>query len=112
MQPIPTEEFIHRATHPAGTRTVFGLDLMRAIAILLVLVAHSHFFWPGSYRAQQWFFGATAFWGVELFFVLSGFLIGRILLRLFDKAHVSAASIRVFWIRRWLRTLPNYYGAL
>ncbi|TCJ17629.1 acyltransferase [Flaviaesturariibacter flavus] len=111
MKLQPIEAPAPRTAPVAGSSPVFGLDLMRALAILLVLVAHSHFFWPGSYHGQQWFFGATAFWGVELFFVLSGFLIGRILLRLFEE-DVSAASLRVFWMRRWLRTLPNYYLAL
>jgi peptidoglycan/LPS O-acetylase OafA/YrhL len=44
--------------------------------------------------------------GVELFFVLSGFLIGGILAR---QAQAIDFSVGRFWVRRWLRTLPNYY---
>jgi len=46
--------------------------------------------------------------GVEVFFVLSGFLIGGILFREFEKEN-SFASIKRFWIRRWFRILPVYY---
>jgi peptidoglycan/LPS O-acetylase OafA/YrhL len=46
--------------------------------------------------------------GVELFFVLSGFLIGGILIADFDKAPTLSA-LRHFWVRRWFRTLPNYF---
>jgi peptidoglycan/LPS O-acetylase OafA/YrhL len=47
--------------------------------------------------------------GVELFFVLSGFLIGGILVKLFDRGDFSFATVRQFWIRRWFRTLPAYW---
>ena len=46
--------------------------------------------------------------GVEIFFVLSGYLVGRILLR----TGKTLAAWRRFLIRRWLRTLPLYYLAL
>jgi peptidoglycan/LPS O-acetylase OafA/YrhL len=45
---------------------------------------------------------------VEIFFVLSGFLIGQILFKEFSK-ELSFKSIRIFWIRRWFRILPLYY---
>jgi peptidoglycan/LPS O-acetylase OafA/YrhL len=48
--------------------------------------------------------------GVELFFVLSGFLIGNILIRTFVNAEdFSFSRVKNFWIRRWFRTLPNYW---
>jgi peptidoglycan/LPS O-acetylase OafA/YrhL len=48
--------------------------------------------------------------GVELFFVLSGFLIGGILIRTFmEKDNFSFGDVRTFWVRRWFRTLPNYW---
>ena len=48
--------------------------------------------------------------GVELFFVLSGFLIGSILIRTLEKDNVfNFRSVLYFWKRRWFRTLPNYY---
>ena len=46
--------------------------------------------------------------GVELFFALSGFLIGRLLITLAEGG-VTPLRIGRFWARRWLRTLPLYY---
>jgi peptidoglycan/LPS O-acetylase OafA/YrhL len=84
---------------------VFGLDFLRATAILLVLVAHASFmFLPLTHDLQAWWM--LGHLGVELFFVLSGFLIGGILVRQAQSADFSAGR---FWVRRWLRTLPNYY---
>ncbi|HXC06133.1 MAG TPA: acyltransferase family protein, partial [Bacteroidia bacterium] len=49
--------------------------------------------------------------GVDIFFVLSGFLIGSILLRDLSTEN-SLRSIRKFLIRRWFRILPVYYLCL
>ncbi len=47
--------------------------------------------------------------GVELFFVLSGFLIGTILIRTFLNTDYTFRDVRNFWIRRWFRTIPVYW---
>ena len=48
--------------------------------------------------------------GVELFFVLSGFLIGGIIIKEFqNNTAFGIKQIFHFWKRRWFRTLPNYY---
>lgn len=84
---------------------IFGLDLLRAAAILLVLTAHASFmFLPLTHHLEAWWM--LGHLGVELFFVLSGFLIGGILVK---QAGAANFSVRGFWLRRWLRTLPNYY---
>lgn len=84
---------------------VFGLDILRAAAILMVLIGHT---WPS--KARGTLPGTLAFLGVELFFVLSGFLIGGILVRLADEGRLhSLGEVFAFWRRRWFRTLPNYY---
>ena len=86
---------------------VFGLDLLRSIAVLMVLLAHTRFFLRPLIPATQ-ALSIFGFLGVELFFVLSGFLIGGILLRSFDD-RPNAGTLTRFWVRRWFRTLPNYY---
>ena len=90
-------------------KRIFGLDLLRCLAILLVLIAHT--FAIGAKNkmllAITYYCGLT---GVELFFVLSGFLIGTILIRMHNQSEITHfKSIGTFWIRRWFRTLPNYY---
>lgn len=75
-----------------------GLDLPRAVAIALVLVSHF------AHR-----FEILGFYGVEMFFALSGFLIGGILYRDLIAPEWSFPHVKSFWLRRWWRTLPNYY---
>lgn len=83
------------------------LDTCRALAILLVLLSHGRFFLRDLFPAVEVLrFGG--FLGVELFFALSGFLIGGILLELMHGSE-SQPWRNGFYARRWLRTLPNYY---
>lgn len=92
-------------------RRNFGLDIYRSIAILMVLACHSFgFFYNGWFNATPliWALGL----GVEVFFALSGFLIGGILIRdIVEQPQPVSAPRRLFafYIRRWLRTLPLYY---
>ncbi len=85
----------------------FGLDVVRAAAIGLVLLSHGRACLEASCPILKDFF-VLGYLGVEIFFVLSGFLIGGILINVI-KPGCSSADIRNFWIRRWFRTLPNYY---
>lgn len=87
---------------------VFGLDVLRAAAILGVLVAHTATFFPNRSPRLEASLLYAGYIGVEMFFVLSGFLIGRIVLRGLQ-ADQSWKGLREFWIRRWFRTLPNYF---
>lgn len=89
---------------------VFGLDVIRAIAILLVLFSHSTLllFPNEAYSVLKiiQFFGAI---GVDLFFVLSGFLIGGILISQIDENKTQPKDFFYFLIRRWFKTFPNYF---
>jgi peptidoglycan/LPS O-acetylase OafA/YrhL len=94
---------------PSTAARNLGLDLVRAVAILLVMVAHY------GNNIPQWFHltpnpfvfvGGEV--GVVLFFALSGFLIGLILIRLAETAP-TFRNFSVFLVRRWLRTLPLYF---
>lgn len=93
----------------------FGLDAARAAAIVLVLVSHGIEFWGpllgGNGRGLPGLFWITGIDGVELFFCLSGFLIGGLLLDI-QRRNPSAEAVKIFLIRRWLRTLPLYYLVL
>lgn len=85
-----------------------GLDSLRAIAIIIVLIYH--------YRvvvSQENIFGFMSqlgWTGVDLFFVLNGYLIGNQILSALAKGRDF--SLKNFYIRRFLRTLPNYYFVL
>jgi peptidoglycan/LPS O-acetylase OafA/YrhL len=81
-----------------ASRHVPSLDGVRGIAVLLVLAFHA---WPSQWTAFGWM-------GVDLFFVLSGFLITGILADARDTAHRA----RTFYIRRILRIMPLYYAVL
>ena len=100
-------------------KRIFGLDLIRAIAVLSVVFAHSACLLTPLFKLPYglgWFLencSALGLLGVELFFVLSGFLIGGILIREFMTTDVfNLQSIKGFWMKRWSRTLPNYYFIL
>lgn len=93
------------------TSRVFGLDLLRATAIVMVVLSHALRFAPISDEYKQEVQLVLGYYGVELFFVLSGFLIGRILLRLTEHP-ISFKDLGLFWIRRAMRTLPAYYFML
>lgn len=83
------------------------LDVCRALAICLVMLSHGRgFLIPIAPWAQTFKFGG--FLGVELFFVLSGFLIGSIMISKVEASNSSFAWIPNFWSRRWFRTVPNY----
>jgi len=83
------------------------LDGLRGTAILLVMVGH-YFSVPGagavSLLSGYWF--RLGWTGVDLFFVLSGFLIGGILL----EARDSPNYFKTFYARRFFRIIPLYYA--
>ena len=96
---LPTEEsIVPRSGHDgpargAGTSFRADLDGLRAIAILLVVAYHSDI--PG--------FGG-GFIGVDVFFVISGFLITRNLVREIDDT--NRVALIAFWGRRLRRLVP------
>ena len=94
---------------PAASDRIFGLDLMRAAAIAMVLLAHGLWLFPESDGPIIQLLNLAGFLGVEMFFVLSGFLIGKILMRAFFQSDYGGKQVLQFLKRRWFRTLPNYY---
>ena len=90
----------------AQPNRVFGFDLLRAAAILITVYGHAAMLLPPA--LQSWHnLPASVIDGVNIFFVLSGYLIGGILLRALLDEH-KPFSLLHFWMRRWLRTLPAY----
>ena len=85
---------------------IYGLDILRSIAILFVVIAHGSLLLPKKIREMHHFLN---FDGVSIFFVLSGFLIGGILIKIIDEKGIDRKILINFWIKRWFRTLPNYY---
>jgi peptidoglycan/LPS O-acetylase OafA/YrhL len=83
-----------------------ALDLLRALAVLLVLLYHGAHYLPEAPSALRLVL-ETGWNGVYLFFVLSGFLVGR--LAEIELAAKGRLSISRFWIRRFLRTWPLYF---
>lgn len=70
-----------------------GLDGLRAVAVVAVLLYHGEFGWAkGGYL------------GVDLFFVLSGFLISGLLIG--ETKRTGTVSLRDFWVRRIRRLVP------
>lgn len=84
-----------------------SLDLLRALAIILVINAHTVLAFGAPPALAPLQLGGT---GVDLFFVLSGWLLGRQLLR--ELSTHNTINLQRFWYRRWLRTLPAYYTVL
>lgn len=78
---------------------VKSLDGVRAIAIILVMTFHA------GLNEFGWM-------GVQLFFVLSGFLITRILWSEKHKPTPLGHKFKKFWVRRSLRIFPLYFGFL
>ncbi|OUS02571.1 hypothetical protein A9Q86_03460 [Flavobacteriales bacterium 33_180_T64] len=93
-------------------KRIFGLDLMRAIAVVMVVCSHTLWIVPDMRGVIRRVFSIYGVLGVDIFFVLSGFLIGRILYNMYVSKVFSFKDVSYFWIRRWFRTLPNYYLAL
>lgn len=76
-----------------------GLDGIRAVAVLAVVAYHANFLWA-----------AGGYLGVEVFFVVSGYLITTLLLQEGDRT--GRIDLKRFWLRRARRLLPALWVVL
>ncbi len=91
-----------------SAKRFFGLDFLRALSISLLLFSHSSWIYNSSGilgKMQD----ASGFLGVELFIVLSGFLIGGMLYKQFLHENYTIKDAGLFITRRLMRVLPSYY---
>ncbi len=91
-----------RGASGAAAKRVDSLDGLRTIAVALVMAVHAGV--PGF---------ALGWLGVDIFFVLSGFLITTLLVR--ERQKHGSINLPKFWARRFLRLMPAYWlyiGAL
>lgn len=85
-----------------------GLDLLRALAVLWTMQFHS--FVVGGLGPDWSWLSRYGWMGVDLFFVLSGYLIGGQLLR--PLARGATPSLREFYLKRAFRILPAFWAVL
>ena len=91
VEPVPDDR-----AHISRVPYLPGLDGMRALAVVAVMVYHANSDWlPGG------------FFGVEMFFVISGYLITLLLIS--ERERTYRVSLRHFWLRRARRLLPALF---
>ena len=112
------------AATPSRLRRWLGLELLdnrypslhglRVLAVLTVVQFHVTWILSAEQgvRLDREFaeVSLAIFFGMDLFFILSGFLIGSILMRSLDRA--GTTELRRFYLRRVFRTFPSYYVVL
>ena len=100
---------LDRSITPNESRRISGLDGLRGIAVLFVLMEHGAY----SLFRLDWpptpYIGNGAL-GVSIFFVLSGYLIYELSAREFEKTGVF--NWKAFYLRRILRIFPCFYAYL
>ncbi|HSS61495.1 MAG TPA: acyltransferase [Candidatus Limnocylindrales bacterium] len=86
---------------------VLGLDVLRIVASLTIVAYH------GSTQASFYNRGLLrhGYLAVDIFFVLSGFLLTRQALKLRTNTRLMSFATR-FWTRRWFRIIPAYWVML
>jgi len=94
---------------PIEPNRIYGLDILRAAAIFFVVFLHGTLFFSPQTFMRIYPFILD---GVVLFFVLSGFLIGGILIKTLEEKPATFKNLKSFWLKHWLRTLPGYFLVL
>jgi peptidoglycan/LPS O-acetylase OafA/YrhL len=93
----------------SGTRDIPSLDGLRAFSIIVVILSHSTWYFPAwieSWSPWRLVIG-NGRKGVDVFFVISGFLITTLLMREIQKH--GSVSLSRFYFRRTFRIFPPFY---
>ncbi len=89
---------------------MFALDVLRGVAVLLVIVFHAGARDLFPEPRTTWMRVTDTCWaGVDLFFVLSGFLISGLLFKEIDRT--GTLKLGRFWLRRGFKIWPSYFAA-
>lgn len=101
-----------RGTRPAARGRLIELDFVRGIAIIAVMGFHFHTVRTGvpAISAIEYPLKNFGREGVNLFFTLSGFLVGGLLLRQY--AQTGSIDARRFIVRRMFKIWPAYYALI
>lgn len=91
---------------------IFGLDVVRVLANLFILFAHTEWIYPRSSGVVSKIKDVLGFIGIEGFFVISGFFVGQTLYTIYNSSDTKLNHFLLFFRRRAIRILPNYYLAL
>lgn len=112
-----TAQAVFKHLNPVGNPGKLpSLDGLRAFAILFVLMRHAATgikdnFSNISTDSPFWHIALNGWLGVDLFFVLSGFLVGYHLIVFWPNRH-HMHFIKLYWLKRLLRIFPLYYAII
>lgn len=94
------------------TQRIFGLDLFRVLAIAVVVLAQLIWMFPQMHPLIGQAASVFYFLGLEIFFVLSGFLLYKKLYPIYLAADFGWPAVQLFLRKRLVRILPLYFLAL
>src|SRR5882757_9848375 len=98
-----------RSLRPAEPRSIPSLDGLRALSIALVVGLHTVQRYSVTHHVSPvWYVVFNGTTGVRIFFVISGYLITRLLLR--EAEQTGTIALGKFYLRRAFRILPPLYA--
>ncbi|MEK6397309.1 MAG: acyltransferase, partial [Terriglobus sp.] len=105
VEPLPIESKLHTELPlPSKIKQVDGLQVLRAVAVLLVCWEHTN---QHLFRLDGWNLPTINAFGVDIFFVISGFILSLVVLR--SRRPAGARASWEFFKRRLIRIYPIYW---
>jgi len=112
---MATAPVAHRnVAAPSAVREgkIAAADAIRALAIFSVVAYHVAQMAQPAWHGQPHVFFEIGVWGVDCFFVLSGFLLGGEYIRRLVEPAITLQPVRLFWKKRILRIVPLYFACV